>query len=97
MAALATEPDTEVLQGLSGEARAIADMVGWADDIIDKDDRVTDAFTDLQTRTKKYYEACKNEDVAILHDAIGDLMIAIVKHDIDLDPSTDSDDDSGVL
>ncbi len=97
MAALATEPDEEILQDLTGEAQKIADMVGWADDIIDKDDRVSDAFIDLQTRAKTYYEACKHEDVAVLHDAIGDLMVAIIKHDIDLTPSTDVDDDSGVI
>ncbi len=97
MAALGVEPDAEVLQGLSDEAQQLADMVGWADDIIDKDDSVSDAFTDLQARAKTYYEACKHEDVAILHDAIGDLMVAIIKHDNDLNPSTDGDDDSGVL
>ena len=97
MAALAVEPDEEILQDLTGEAQKIADMVGWADDILDKDDRISDAFIDLQTRAKTYYEACKHEDVAVLHDAIGDLMVAIIKHDIDLTPSTDVDDDSGVI
>lgn len=97
MAALATEPNKEVLQGLSNEAQQLADMVSWADDIIDKDDRVSEAFTNLQERAKTYYEACKHEDVAVLHDAIGDLMVAIIRHDEDLDPSSDSDDDGGVL
>ena len=97
MAALAVEPDKERLQDLSGEAQALSDMIGWADDIIDKDDRVSDALTDLQSRAKRYFDACKLEDVAVLHDAIGNLIIAIIRHDEDLTPSTDGDEDSGVL
>lgn len=97
MTALAAEPDEEILQGLAGDAQQLADMVGWADDIINKDDRVSDAFLDLQARAKTQHEASKNEDVAILHDAIGDLMVAIIRHDEDLTPSPDSDDDSGVV
>ena len=97
MEALAVEPDKDTLQDLTGEAHHIADMVGWADDIINKDDRVSDAFLALQERAKTYYEACKHEDVALLHDAIGDLMVAIIRHDEDLTPSTDGDEDSGVL
>ncbi len=97
MAALAAEPDEEILQDLAGEAQQLADMVGWADDVIDKGDQVSDAFWDLQARAKTQYEASKDENVAILHDAIGDLMTAIIRHDEDLTPSTDADDDSGVL
>ncbi len=97
MAALAVEPDKEVFEDLAGEALQLADMVGWADDIIDKDERVSDAFWDLQKRAKAYYNACKREEVAVLHDRIGDLMVSIIKHDEDLDPSTDVDDDSGVV
>ena len=97
VAALSVEPETEILQDLAGEAQHLADQVGWADGIINKDDRVSDALTALQTRAKTYYQACKHEDVAILHDAIGDIMVAVVKHDTDLTPSTDGDDDSGVL
>ena len=97
MAALAAEPNEEILQGLAGDAQGLADMVGWADDIIDKGDRVSDAFLDLQARAKTQFEASKDENVAILHDAIGDLITAIIRHDEDLRPSTDTDDDSGVL
>ena len=97
MAALAVEPDNQVFEDLADEAQQLADMVGWADDIIDKDERVSDAFWDLQKRAKAYYDACKHEGVAVLHDRIGDLMVSIIKHDEDLDPSTDADDDSGVI
>ena len=97
MAALAAEPDKEILQDLTDEALQLADMVGWADDVIDKDDRVSDAFLDLQRRAKNYHDACKHEGVAVLHDAIGNLMVAIIRHDEDLEPSTEVDDDSGVL
>jgi hypothetical protein len=97
MAALATEPDEETLQGLTGEAQQLADMVGWADDIIDKDCRVSDAFMDLQARARARHEVSNDGNVAILHDVLGELMAAILKHDEDLRPSSDSDDDSGVL
>ncbi len=97
MAALAVEPVKQVFEDLADEAQQLADMVGWADDIIDKDERVSDAFWDLQKRAKAYYEACKHEEVAVLHDRIGDLMVSIIKHDEDLDPSVDVDDDSGVV
>ena len=97
MAALAAEPDEETLQGLAGQAQQLGDMVGWADDIIDKEGRVSDAFMDLQARAKSQHEATKDGNVAILHDAIGELMVAILRHDEDLKPSTDSDDDSGVV
>ncbi len=97
MAALAAEPDEEVLQDLSDSAQQLADMVGWADDIIDKDNRVSDAFHDLQARARAQHEATKDNNVAVLHDAIGALMVAIIRHDEDLTSSTDVDDDSGVL
>jgi len=97
MNALAAEPDEEILQDLAGEAQQLGDMVGWADDIIDQDERVSDAFHDLQARAKAQHEATKDDNVAILHDAIGALMVAILQHDDDLKPSTDTDDDSGVL
>ena len=48
MAALAVEPDKEVFEDLAEQAQQLSDMVGWADDIIDKDERVSDAFWDLQ-------------------------------------------------
>ena len=97
MEALAVDPDEEVLQDLAGQAQQLGDMVGWADDIIDKDSRVSDAFHDLQTRARTQHDATKDDNVAILHDAIGTLMGAILRHDEDLKPSTDSDDDSGVM
>ncbi len=97
MAALAAEPDKEILQDLAGEAQQLADMVGWADDIIDQEERVSDAFHDLQARARKQHEATKDDNVAALHDAIGALMVSILQHDDDLKQSTDTDDDSGVL
>lgn len=95
--ALAAKPDEEALQGLAGQAQQLGDMVGWADDIIDKEGRVSDAFHDLQARARSRHEATNDANVAILHDAIGELMVAILRHDEDLKPSTDSDDDSGVM
>ena len=97
MAALAVAPKEEVLQDLAGQAQQLGDMVGWADDIIDNEGRVSDAFHDLQARARAQHEATKDDNVAILHDALGELMVAIIRHDEDLKPSADSDDDSGVI
>ncbi|NOR40028.1 MAG: hypothetical protein GQ537_02310 [Gammaproteobacteria bacterium] len=97
MEALAAEPDEETLQGLASQAQQLGDMVGWAGDIIDKEGRVSDAFRDLQARARTQHEATNDGNVAILHDAIDGLMVAILRHDEDLKPSTDSDDDSGVM
>jgi len=95
--ALAVEPHDETLQSLAGEAQQLADMVGWAEGAIDKEGRVSDAFMDLTARARAQHDATKNDNVALLHDAIGELMAAILRHDADFDPSSDSNDDSGVL
>ena len=47
-AALAAEPDEAVLIELAKEAQQLSDMVSWADGIIDKDERVSEAFFWLQ-------------------------------------------------
>ena len=45
-------------------------------------------------RIGKKFEATKNQHVAVLHDAISDLLSAIYKHDNDLTPSKVENDDS---
>ena len=91
-AALATKPDEVILKDLAKRAQELSDMVGWADGIIDKDGRVSEAFAQLQAQARSQHETTGNENVAILHDALGDLLAAIFQHDEDLRPSSSNDD-----
>ncbi len=94
MVALAAEPDEAVLTDLAKHAQQLADMVGWADGIIDKHGRVSEAFIQLQAQARSQHEATGDENVAILHDALGDLLAAIFRHDEDLMPSSNDDNAS---
>ncbi len=93
----AAQPNDDVLIELAKQAEELADMVGWADSIIDKEGRVSEAIFQLQAEAQKQHKTTGNENVAILHDAVGVLLGAIIRHDEDLTPSTDTDDDSGVI
>jgi len=94
VAALAAEPDEAILIELAKQAQQLADMVGWADGIIDKEGRVSEAFIKLQAQARTQHEATGDQNVAILHDALGDLLAAIFQHDEDLKPSSNDDDAS---
>jgi len=92
MAALAAEPDETVLIDLAKEAQQLSDMVGWADGIIDQEGRVTEALDGLRAQARAQHEASSDNSVAILHDALGNLLAAIYQHDEDLTSSSDTDD-----
>jgi hypothetical protein len=92
MAALAAEPDETVLIDLAKEAQQLSDMVGWADGIIDQEGRVTEALDGLRAQARAQHEAGSDNSVAILHDALGNLLAAIYQHDEDLTSSSDTDD-----
>lgn len=92
--ALAAEPNELVLTNLVKVAHELGDMVSWAEDIIDKEGRVSTAFLKLQAQARAKFEDTRNENIAALHDEIGNILAAIHKHDEDLTPSTDSDDDN---
>ena len=94
MDALKNDPDEIILMDLTKLAYELCDMVGWADSIIDKDDKVSNAFDHLISLARAQHEATKNQHVAALHDAIGALLSAIYKHDNDLTPSKVENDDS---
>lgn len=94
--ALAAEPDETVLIELANQAQQLSDMVGWADGIIDKDGLVSEAFTDLQAQARLKHEATGDKNIAILHDAVDSLLVAIFRHDEDFRPTTDDDDDIAV-
>jgi len=93
-AALAGEPDPAILMDLVKQAQQLSDMVGWADGIIDRDGRVSEAFIQLQAQARKQHETTGDENVAIFHDALGDLLAAIFRHDEDVMPSAKDADDS---
>lgn len=92
MAALAAEPDETVLIDLAKEAQQLSDMVGWADGIIDQEGRVTEALDRLRAQARAQHEASSDKNVAILHDALGNLLAAIYQHDEDLTSSSNADD-----
>ncbi len=89
MEALAAEPDEVVLIELAKQAQQLSDMVGWADGIIDKDGRVSEAFTQLQAQARSKHEATGDKNIAILHDAMDGLLVAIFRQDEDFRPSAD--------
>lgn len=93
-AALSVEPDPAILMDLTKQAKQLSDMVGWADGIIDREGRVSEAFIQLQAQARKQHETTGDENVAIFHDALGDLLAAIFRHDEDLMPSANDADDS---
>jgi hypothetical protein len=92
-AALSGEPDKTELRRLANMAWHFSDMVGWASGVIDREGRVRRAFSELRAEARKRFEADQNPDVAALHDAIADLIDAIARHDRDLRPSGNDDDD----
>jgi len=95
MKALSGDPDNTVLMKLIEQAHEISDMVSWAEDIIDKEEKVSNAFTVLKDKARAKYETTNNKNIAILHDAVNDLLSEIYRHDRDLTPSTfNNNDDS---
>jgi len=58
VAALAAEPDEETLIDLAKEAQQLADMVGWADGIIDKEgyrSKRSKNIRPLTTKMSRFY------------------------------------------
>jgi len=94
MEALKNDPNEKILMDLTKQASELCDMVSWADSIIDKDGRVSEAFDHLKSLARAQHAATNNKHVAVLHDAISDLLSAIYKHDDDLTPSKYENDDS---
>ena len=84
--ALAQMPEPVHLRSLAGEAERMADMTGWAIGPIDPQGRIAAAFELLKLQARARFEETQSHDMAQLHDALGDLIKAIVSHDDDLDP-----------
>ena len=94
--ALSRASDSTPLRGLAMELERIADMTGWATGPIDPDGRVAAAFELLKVQARVRFDESRSPEMAQLHDALGDLLIAIARHDDDLNPdsASDSEDDS---
>jgi hypothetical protein len=84
--ALAQAPGGAPLHGLAVEAVRMADMTGWATGPIDPQGKIAAAFELLKLQARRRFEETQSPEVAELHDALGDLLIAIATHDDDLNP-----------
>ena len=96
MEALNAEPDEVVMIELAKQAQQLSDMVGWADGVIDKNGRVSQAFTRLQAQARSIHEATGDQNIAILHDAMDGLLVAIFRHDENFGLSPDDDYDIAI-
>lgn len=84
--ALAQVSDSTPLRGLAIELERMADMTGWAIGPIDPQGRVAAAFELLKVQARVRFDESQNPEMAQLHDALGDLLRAIARHDDDLNP-----------
>lgn len=78
---------------LARHAQALADMVGWAAGVIDRDGRLNEHLDALQQKLRQRYEQLPKEELAELHDALGDMRNAIVRHDRDFEIAREDDED----
>ncbi len=78
---------------LARHAEALADMVSWAAGVIDRDGRLNEHLDALQQSLRQRYEQLPKEELAVLHDALGDVRNAIVRHDRDLEIAREDDDE----
>lgn len=90
--ALDGSADAATIDQLTTEAARYADTVGWAEGVIDKDGRITEAFEKLRETALARFEQSHDRNIASLHDAMANLVLAIRTHDEDIDPSPDNDD-----
>jgi hypothetical protein len=93
VAALSGEPGKGEWRRLANIAWHFADMVGWATGVIDRDGQLQRAFGELTALARKRFQADHDPDVAALHDAIADLLNAITRHDKELMPAGNDDND----
>ena len=90
-AALEGSVDAATIDRLTTEAARYASTVGWAEGVIDKDGRIAAAFDSLREVAQARFEQTRNTDIATLHDALADLILAVRTHDEDIAPSLDND------
>ena len=90
--ALKGSSDAATIDRLTTEAGKFASTVSWAAGVIDKDGRIVEAFDSLREIAFARFKLANDSDMATLHDALADLILAIRTHDEDLDPLSDSDE-----
>lgn len=90
--ALQGSVDAATIDSLTTEASRYASTVGWADGVIDSDGHIAAAFDQLREMAQVRFEQTRDTDMATLHDALADLILAIRTHDEDIDPSPDNDE-----
>lgn len=91
-AALQGSVDAAAIDRLTTESARYASTVGWSDGVIDPDGRIAAAFDKLREIAQVRFEQTRDTDIATLHDALADLILAIRTHDEDIDPSPDNDE-----
>jgi hypothetical protein len=93
MAALTTESNRQELERISEMASNLAEMVGWAPDIIDPRGEVCAVLERIRSSARQSYESEQRREVAIFHDSVAGLMDAISGHDRDLAPGKPGDEE----
>jgi hypothetical protein len=93
IAALALEPNPRKLERVSRMAANLAEMVGWAPDIIDPRGEVCALLERLRASARQLYESKRRRELAIFHDSVAGLMDAIGAHDRDLGPGETGDEE----
>jgi hypothetical protein len=91
-AALESSVDAATVDRLTGELARYSDTVGWAAGVIDKDGRIVEAFDKLRDKSLARFEQSRDPNFATLHDALASLVLAVISHDEDLEPSSGNED-----
>jgi hypothetical protein len=90
--ALEAPVDAATTDQLTTEAARFTSTVGWAEGVIDKDGRIVEAFDKLREAALSRFEQTRDPNIIPLHDALAALVLAIITHDEDIDPSPDNED-----
>ncbi|MBI3545655.1 MAG: hypothetical protein HY081_03545 [Gammaproteobacteria bacterium] len=78
---------------LALNTEALADMVSWANGAIDPETKLDDHLNTLQQQLHQLHDQAPDSALASLHDALGDLRNAIMRHDRDLKITGADDED----
>lgn len=90
---LIQNPTAHSAQLLCVEAQKIADMTSWAPGVIDPKGQAQAMSMELEQQLRKLYEQNRDQAIAELHDALCDVRAAIARHDDDLRPRRDDEDE----
>lgn len=78
---------------LAREAGRLADMVGWADGLIDPKGQLLERLATLQEDLTVRQAQTDHAGIALLQNALTGLGRAIARHDEQLDPDSAGDDE----